>query len=143
MATVYNNLGSETVAIDGNNSVGNLSVNEKQEALNSIFVNVSSTGEQTLGIVPANKIWKVIGYTLSLSRDDGRDSYLNLKMPGNTTIDGLKIYTAGTTEGQATSRAVMFPNGKYIELTAGETIKYQTDMAVGASLAVFYIEESV
>ncbi len=128
MAFTFNGTPAAEVEIDGNVTLG---VNQKLKVL---YSRASTNGAITIGTVPANKIWYIVGAFISQG--------------GNVTcklsLNGVDIaYLEATT---LNCQSVNIGNiaGCYIgePLTAGQIVERTNNAGVYTSVTVFYVEVS-
>lgn len=129
MGFSFNGTPSADVSIDGDVTLG---INQK---IKTLYSRASTNGTITIGTVPANKVWYVLGWTIS------QGGNVTVKM----TLNAVDIsYFEATTLNCQTHTYGNIP-GAYIggPLTSGQVIERTNNAAVYTSITVYYVEVSV
>jgi hypothetical protein len=126
---------------------GTVTSSPVEYAVTTISGTQNGAGTTTLGTVGANKIWRIIGISLSSGIDETSttgDYMAIVQLNGVTALsNAYRISTAsGRFMGEASS--ISFQPTCCPKLTAGQTVTLVQDTTFLYSVAsVFYVEESV
>jgi len=118
-------------------NTGSVTVTDTKRTVTPIHAYRTTTGTSTMGTVPANKVWRIIGANISLSYDEttGKEGYIQAN---GVTILGTCIVVAANESGSSNNS---FDLNYYdaIPITAGQTV---TLTGYHVSGTVYYIEET-
>jgi hypothetical protein len=132
------NVSSGLTSVTGSVNVTNNLSGSPSNIVQSKVYSGGSTTMQTLGTVPAGKIWYVIGWTVSngnYTADYNTSVILNGVTVWSTYHRGIAATLGGTT-----AYNVMLPFTCAYPLAAGQTMQFSPGAIVVTSCTIFYVE---
>jgi hypothetical protein len=126
--------------VSGNVEVS-ATIDETKRTVSHAFAFRTSAGTSTLGTVPANKVWRIIGFNLTTQVETGNvDTRVDFKLAGNEAFS-VRAWSANTYGTGGVADSIVFDYFTCPVIEAGEAVTLVCNVAVQCAGNVYYIEE--